>query len=113
MMHRRGSLKYAGDVQWPSVYNAWLPSVCSNLCWIPKADWSGRHINVGRCTWRAVYSSSATKRPLETLREGKGIPSWFRDMTLAVEGDVKTHPFLPLKYACESPTEKFNFSTCR
>ena len=78
----------------PSGNDAWLPSwISSGLAW-----------SLYRCAalWRAVYCSSATKRPLGTtcIREEKGVPvaSGFlshRGLNLAVESDIKTNPFLP------------------
>ena len=75
------------------------------------------YINVGRCGGLSIALLQLID-PLRLFVKGREFLPGFRcifrrDMTLAVESDVKTHPFLPSKYACESPTEKFHFSTCR
>ena len=71
---------------------ATLHSHISHLCDLARS--------LGKCAalWRAVYAPFATYRPLGTIRKEKGISSRFRvsisiigrDMTLAVESDVKT-----------------------
>ena len=68
----------------------------SSLHWISTGctlDWS-----LLKCAvlWTAVYGSSATERPLGTIREEKGISSGclsHRDMASAVESDETPNSF--------------------
>ena len=62
---------------WPrpaSDYNALLPSVSSKVK-VSAGSPSGLPWSLYKCAalWRAVYGSSATKSPLGTIREEKGI----------------------------------------
>ena len=56
-----------------------LPSVISQVR-VPAGSPSGLAWSLYKCSalWRAVYGLSATERPLGTIREEKGISSWFR-----------------------------------
>ena len=73
------------------------------MCESPLDPYSGLTWSLYKCAvlWRAVDGASATKRTLGTNRVEKGISSWFwvsqsrREMTYAVESEVKTHSFLP------------------
>ena len=84
------------DPPWPSGYDAWLPSVSSQ---VRVSAGSPSNINVRRCG-RLSMVLEQMKDPLELFvkrrefRPGSGFLSR-RDMTKAVESDVKTNTFLP------------------
>ena len=58
------------DPPWPSGYDAWLPSVSSQVR-VSAGSPSGLAWSLYKCSalWRAVYGLSATERPLGTIRE--------------------------------------------
>ena len=64
---------------WPSGNDAWLPNVSSQVR-VSAASPNGLAWSLYKCSalWWAVYGPSATKRPLGTIREEKGISSRFR-----------------------------------
>ena len=84
--------------QWLRCLAPELEFAGSRLCWIPKQIYKLLY----KCAvlWRAVYGPSATERPLETIREEKGISTKFWVSVLSryevVESDVKSHSCLPL-----------------
>ena len=67
------------DPPWPSGYDAWLPSVSSQVR-VSAGSLSGLAWSLYKCAalWRTVYGPSATERPLGTICEEKGISSRFR-----------------------------------
>ena len=58
------------DPPWPSGYDAWLPSVSSQVR-VSTGSPSGLAWSLYKCSalWRAAYGLSATERPLGTIRE--------------------------------------------
>ena len=58
------------DTPWPSGFDAWLPSVNSQVR-VSAASPSGLAWSLYKCvaSWRAVYGPSATERPLGTIPE--------------------------------------------
>ena len=58
------------DPPWPSGYDAWLPSLSSQVR-VSAGSPSGLDWSLYKCSalWRAVYGLSATERPLGTIRE--------------------------------------------
>ena len=63
-------LSFVRDPPWPSGYDAWLPSVSSQVR-VSAGSPSGLAWSLYKCSalWRAVYGLSATERPLGTIRE--------------------------------------------
>ena len=68
-----------GDPPWPSGYDAWHPSVYSQVRFSARSP-SRLAWSLYECAalWRAVHGLSATERPLGTIREERGIFSRFR-----------------------------------
>ena len=78
-MVKTSCLFLIGNPLWPSGYDAWLPSVASqdriSTEYLSRLAWL-----VYKCAalWLAVWGSFATKRPLGTIRDEKGISSRFQ-----------------------------------
>ena len=58
------------DPPWPSGYDAWLPSVSSQVR-VSAGSPRGLAWSLYKCAalWRTAYVPSATERPLGTIRE--------------------------------------------
>ena len=69
-MHNASVLPRNRDPPWPSGYDAWLPSVSSQVR-VSAGSPSGLAWSLYKCAalWRTVYGPSATERPLGTIRE--------------------------------------------
>ena len=61
---------FSKDPPWPSGYDAWLPSVSSQVR-VSAGSPSGLAWSLYKCSalWTAGYGPSATERPLGTTRE--------------------------------------------
>ena len=100
-----GHAHWSRDPPWPNGYDALLPSVSSQVrvsAGSPSGLASGRYINVRRCGGLSMVLLQL-KDPLELFVKSIEFPpgSGFlsrRDMTWAVESDVKPHSFLPFAH---------------
>ena len=61
--HTRSGVSYSGDPLWPSGYDAWLPSVCSQIR-VSAGSPSGLAWSLYKCAawWKAVCGPRATER---------------------------------------------------
>ena len=80
ILTQRFGVDTSRDPPCPSGFDTWLPSVSLQIRVSNGSPYSGLAWSLYKCAalCRAVFGSSATERPLWTIREEKGISSRFQ-----------------------------------